>query len=158
MDILKRSVFIEDSDLILEWRNSVDARRSSQNPEEITQKEHEIWMRSRILRTPNEPFWIMSLNENYIGYVRLDLLSKTRDTFNVSIFVVPECRNAGIGNRMLSLALDCAALKFPNSIFRAVIKNDNFRSIGLFERLGFMRQEEIDSKFTEYRLTAKEVR
>ncbi len=158
MDILKRSVTFEDSDLILEWRNSVDARRSSQNPEEITQREHESWMHSRILRIPDEPFWIMSLNKNNIGYVRFDFLGKTRDTFNVSIFVVPECRNAGNGNRMLSLALDCAALKFPNSFFRAVIKNDNFGSIGLFERLGFARLEEIDSKFTEYRLSAKDVR
>ena len=157
MDIIKRAVSFQDSDLILEWRNSVDARHASQKPQKISQYEHEVWIRSRISRIPDEPFWIMSLAEKYVGYIRLDHFGESRDTFTVSIFVVPEFQNIGIGNRMLLMALGSAATDYPHSHFRAIIKKDNFGSINLFKKLGFKHQKELDSEFTEYRLSVKEI-
>ena len=157
MDILKRSVTLNDSNLILEWRNSGDARRNSQRPEKISQGEHESWLSSRILRVPYEPFWIMSLGEKNLGYVRLDHFNSNQDVFTTSIFVVPECRSIGIGNRMLINALNSAVLSHPHSFFRAVVKKDNYGSISLFQRLGFKYQAEIDSEFIEYGLSAREI-
>lgn len=157
MDILKREVSFDDSDLIFEWRNSPDARLISQKPNEISLYEHKSWMRSRILRIPDEPFWIMSLNEKYIGYIRLDLLRKGQKIFNVSIFVVPEFRNIGIGKRMLSIALESAAPDSPETIFLAIIKKDNVGSIKLFTGLGFKKGKEFDNGFNEYLLRASEI-
>lgn len=157
MDILKRAVTFEDFDLILMWRNSADAARSSQKPEEITRQEHESWLRDRILRIKSEPFWVMSLGKKIIGYVRLDHFNLDQNVFTISIFVVPECRNVGLGNQMLVTALSSTASNYPDSFFRAVIKNDNKRSAHLFQHLGFKYQAKINSEFTEYRLSAREI-
>ena len=157
MNILKRAVTFEDSDLILVWRNSVDARRSSPQSEEISRHEHESWLRDRILTILSEPFWLMSLGEKIVGYVRLDRFNSDPNVFTISIFVVPECRNVGLGNQMLVTALSSTASNYPDSFFRAVIKKDNDRSAHLFQHLGFKYEAKIDSEFTEYRLSAREI-
>lgn len=157
MDISKRTVTLNDSDLILEWRNSVDARRNSQRPEKISQYEHMSWLSSRILRVPYEPFWIMHLGEKNLGYVRLDYHYSNKNIFTISIFVVPECRKAGFGKLMLATALHSVAINHPHSFFRAVVKKDNYGSVSLFQSLGFKYRLEIDSEFTEYELSAREI-
>lgn len=155
--MLKRAVTFEDSDLILVWRNSVDARRSSQKPEEISRDEHESWLRNRVLRVNSEPFWVMSLGKKIVGYVRLDYFNSDQNVFTISIFVVLEYRNVGLGKQMLVTALSSTASNYPDSFFRAVVKNDNKRSAHLFQHLGFKYQAKIDSEFTEYRLSAREI-
>lgn len=157
MDMLKRAVTFEDSDLILVWRNSVDARSSSQKPEEISRHEHEGWLRDRILRVISEPFWVMSVGKKNVGYVRLDYFNSDKNVFTISIFVVPECRNVGLGKQMLVTALSSTASNYPDSFFRAVVKNDNRHSARLFQNLGFKYEAKIDSEFTEYRLSAREI-
>ena len=156
MDIVSHTVAMQHSQLILDWINSTAAREFSQSQNEISIDEHNIWLRSRILKGPLEPFWIVSLDKNYVGYVRLDLLNGNRDLFTVSILVLPEFQRAGIGTQILSDALKTTVEHNPKSSFRAIIKKNNLGSIQLFQRQGFQLKAEIDANFNEYRLTARE--
>jgi len=156
MEIVFHAVGMQHSQLILQWINSNAAREFSQSQKKISIDEHNIWLRSRILKVPLEPFWIVSLDENYVGYVRLDLLNASKDLFTVSIFVLPEFQRAGIGTQILADALKTSMEDNPKSSFRAIIKKNNFGSIQLFQRQGFQLKAEIDKHFNDYRLTARE--
>jgi RimJ/RimL family protein N-acetyltransferase len=157
MDIVKRAVSMIDAEIILGWRNSASARSASPEGNPLGQLEHENWLSSRIARHPNEPFWIMSIAEEPVGFFRLDLSSETQHLFTVSIFTVPKSRGSGVGRLMLREALDFAISRNAETGLRAVIKKDNNASIALFKGFGFELAAQIDSNFDEYRVTPNRI-
>jgi len=150
MDIVKRAASLEDSELILGWRNSPSAMEVSQFGNKVHDSEHRNWFETRVAKIPREPFWIMSVLDKDIGYVRLDLNNRELDIYTISIFVVPELRSIGYGKRMLRMALNSAASETSARFFRAVINKSNKRSIALFQEFGFVLEGEIDKNFDEY--------
>lgn len=157
MEIVARQIAISDSELILAWRNSPSARYASQNSNEIGMGEHERWFHSRVSRVAVEPFWIMSLGEMEIGYVRLDLRENEESTFVISIYVVPESRGMGFGKEMLRFAINSAFENQAISSFYAVIDKSNHASIKFFEFFGFEFLAEINEKFCEYLLSPNKI-
>lgn len=150
MEIVKRPVSLEDSELILGWRNSSSAIEVSQFGRKVPVSEHQSWFESRISRLPIEPFWMMSVLDKDIGYVRLDLNSHDLGIYTISIFVIPEFRSFGYGHEMLKMALDSTISDTSARIFRAVINKSNKRSVTLFQKLGFVLGGPIDKNFDEY--------
>jgi RimJ/RimL family protein N-acetyltransferase len=150
MDIVKRAASLEDSELILGWRNSSSAIEVSQFGNKVHDSEHRNWFETRVTQIPCEPFWIMSVLDKDIGYVRLDLKNQDLDIYTISIFVVPEFRSIGYGSRMLRMALNSAISETSARFFRAVINKSNQRSIALFQEFGFILEGEIDKNFDEY--------
>lgn len=153
MEIVARPIVINDSELILTWRNSPSAKYASRRSNEIGVEEHEIWFYSRVSRAAAEPFWIICRDATEIGYVRLDLRENDKNIFAVSIYVVPESRGMGLGKEMLRFAIDSAVKNHAISDFHAVINKSNHASIKIFEFFGFQFVADIDEKFSEYLLT-----
>jgi RimJ/RimL family protein N-acetyltransferase len=157
MEIVMRAASLKDSELILSWRNSSSAIEASQFGGKVNVSEHENWFESRISRIPSEPFWIMSILDKDIGYVRLDLSNHDAEIYTISIFVVPEFRSIGCGHEMLKMALNSTIVQNAARFFRAVINKSNKRSIALFLEFGFMLEGEIDRNFDEYRAVIHEI-
>ena len=151
-------VSLNDCDLLLAWRNSPAAKEVSRLGQHLNEVDHRDWFNSRIARTASEPFWIMSILDEEIGYVRLDRVDGQEDLYAVSIFVAPKYQAAGNGKKMLKLAL--ASAISDNSVlnFQAVIKKSNLESIALFKKFGFKFRNEVDSDYEEYQVTADEIR
>jgi len=151
MEIVMRPVSLSDSELILRWRNSASARNVSQLGHKIEKSEHWEWFSSRLSRITSEPYWVMSIEGDCVGFVRLDLSDNFFNMFTVNIFVDSEFRHLGLGRSMLSLSFDSITDENKGHEFRAVIRKDNVGSIKLFESLGFENFTELDEHFYEYR-------
>lgn len=145
-----RAASIIDSFILLSWRNSLSARESSQSSHKIELEEHEKWLKARIDRHHNEPFWIFSMSENLVGYVRFEVSKERPATCNVSIFVAEEYQGRGLGKKMLNFAFLDLVSKSSFSEIRAVIRKNNFRSKHLFTSFGFVFSKQLDSNFSEY--------
>ena len=158
MDIVKRAVSPNDCDLIMAWRNSLSARGVSRIGNELNEAEHREWFISRIARTECEPFWIMSVLNEDIGFVRLDHVEGQEDLYTVSIFVATRYQAVGNGKKMLSIVLASAVSDNLALGFRAVIQKSNVSSIALFKQFGFQFKSEIDRDFDEYQVAANEIK
>ncbi len=158
MLVVKRSVTIDDLELLFEWRNSSSALSVSRSSLKIDRLEHEKWFRERLKKIPSEPFWIMIADNLRVGYVRLDLFDKKENYFTVSIFIVEDFQGLGIARKMLRIALTDFDLPKGHPKFRAVIRKDNFRSIKLFSSVGFFFNSEIDELFDEYCLSVRDLK
>jgi len=144
-------VSLSDSELILRWRNSASARNVSQSGREIEKSEHWEWFSSRLSRITSEPYWVMSIEGDRIGFVRLDLSDNFFNMFTVSIFVDSEYRHLGIGRKALSLSFNSITDENKGREFRAVIRKDNISSVKLFESFGFKYFIDLDEHSYEYR-------
>ena len=60
MDIKIRDAEIEDSSLILAWRNHQSSRSFSKNSLPITEVEHNKWYKKRLETNDSETFWIFT--------------------------------------------------------------------------------------------------
>ena len=132
-----RDYSVADSSLLLEWRNSIDARRYSRNQKEISADEHNRWLASRVLNEFPGPFWIITINEAPIGYVRFDLNVSDERVFEVSIFLTSDFRHTGLGKKSLILALQSMGKKFTGYEIIATVHIENKGSVKLFKSLGF---------------------
>ena len=157
MKIVKRPVSLGDAELILRWRNSASARNASRSPNEITDFEHGNWFGARLSRVLLEPFWIVSILEKEIGYVRLDRVEDMANSYMISIFIIPEFRGLGNGQRMLKEALESAISEIPVTNFRAVIRKSNKSSIALFQKFGFRSTGDLDTDFELYQVNVDEM-
>lgn len=157
MDIIKRTATVSDCNLVMAWRNSISARGVSRFGDQLSEVDHREWFISRVAKTMSEPFWIMSILNKDIGYVRLDYTHEEEGLYTVSIFVAPEYQAVGNGKKMLKMALTSAVSSNLALHFRAVIKCNNTDSIALFEKFGFKFNREIDKEFHEYQVSASQM-
>lgn len=130
-----RTPLIADSSFLYEIRNSTASRRYSLNSSPIEIHEHDVWFKSRMLRHPDEPFWVAYNDEGLIGYVRFDLTES-------NIFVI----SLGLGESSLGIGLGYVLLKesvktffdyFPDSRITAKVHKNNEPSLKIFSRAGF---------------------
>lgn len=151
MDLNLRNATLDDSSLLLAWRNSPDARKFSSSTEEISLKSHKAWLNRRIARLYNEPFWIIELSHQPVGFIRLDLKRFSDSTFVISILIDNDFRGAGIGQAALKLMQDSLGGSGRFRVLAKVHKN-NAASKSLFEKSGFTISQD-GSDFLEYELT-----
>jgi RimJ/RimL family protein N-acetyltransferase len=151
MDLILRNARLDDSTLLLAWRNSPDARKFSSSTEEISLESHRAWLKQRIARQDNEPFWIIELSHQLVGFIRLDLKRFSDSTFVISILIDNDFRGAGIGQAALKLMQNSLGDSRRFRVLAKVHKN-NIASKSLFEKSGFTVSE-IGLDFLEYELT-----
>ncbi len=131
-----RNVSIEDSQILLAWRNDIQARRYSHSQIEISEKEHGLWLTDRLKRVPSEPFWMFEEGLKIIGVVRLDFDSH-RQYFRVSILINPMLRGAGYGSAILNHAISSLIGQNVKLNLHAEIHKENLISQKLFTNCGF---------------------
>lgn len=142
MKLIARTVSLGDADLILEWRNSIDARMMSKNSEPISMIEHYDWL-NRWLREENRGyFWIYSQGGKSIGYVRLDSTER-KQQFEISIFIEASSRGQGMGKMLLEDSIARLSAQENNVFVRASVLNSNLASMKLFNSFGFICTESV---------------
>ena len=133
--IILRKAAIEDSDLLLAWRNDEATRRNSLNSAPIPADEHARWL-DRSLHSTDRILFIVENAGIPIGTVRIDSLLDGRK--ELSWTIAPEFRGTGIGK----LAVKKTINEHPDWRFVARIKGTNAASIKIAEYAGFRFQRE----------------
>ena len=139
MDIKIRDAEIEDSSLILAWRNHQSSRSFSKNSLPITEVEHNKWYKKRLETKDSEPFWIFTHDSKSIGYVRLENSKKFLNSLEISISINPKFQKKGFGQKILDLSLLSAYRIFPTKKIIATINVNNLASVSIFQKASFQR-------------------
>lgn len=144
-----RPATLNDSEAILFWRNTEEARRFSRNQGIIESCMHNKWIEEKLSEESNSIINIF-LHENLqIGMTRLDCVDP--ETAEISIVVDPLFHNKGYGFKMLLLTKDLAFNKLGIKKICASVHSSNLSSIHLFNKVGFVLAGKSES-FNDYEL------
>lgn len=125
-----------DSINIFTWRNHPSIRHRSLSSNEIEWADHEKWF-SQICGQINQPILIGEFEKKSIGVVRFDIRENLAE---VSIYLVPESGNRGLGRKLLSEAEQWLRANRPNVLaICANVLPDNESSIKLFTTLRYVK-------------------
>ena len=144
MALLMRDATLQDSDLVLNWRNNLDVRLFSHNKELISKKAHSSWLLNRLTQIQTQPFWLFEEDSELIGMVRFDLRPE-RNLFEISIVINPLHRGEGYGKRILESSVQRCTKLYPEFNFCAEVHKENIASKVLFFNSGFKEIDEIGS-------------
>lgn len=136
MQLKFRKASIEDAQLLFDWRNDPFTREMSGTNEEITLDEHITWLK-RKLDDPGVYLYILSDGINNIGQLRLEPIKKE---FIISYSIAKEFRSRGFGKIIIKMIID----EFPESVFIAFVKKENYQSSKILTSLGFENYKSYD--------------
>jgi len=122
--ITLRLATMKDADILLEWRNNEDTRKSSHNTDEVQRDEHISWL-SRAISNQNRRLYVAEVNGSPVGTVRADL---SEGEWELSWTVAPSARGRGVGKQMVAVM----ANKISEPI-RAEVKAGNIASARIAE-------------------------
>src|SRR6185437_11664362 len=129
-----RMATADDEAWLLDLQRQPCTRRYFRNPAAPSVEEHHRWMQAT-LSNPERSLFIIEVEGQAAGMVRLDRLADERGTTHHEIAVAIDPRRNGLG-------IGAAALGFlrklmPGATFDAGILPGNERSLALFKRAGF---------------------
>ncbi|HSP07591.1 MAG TPA: GNAT family N-acetyltransferase [Acidobacteriota bacterium] len=133
--ITLRSATIEDADLLLEWRNDPQTRKSSHNTAEVQRDEHISWL-TKTLNNTHRRLFVAEENGVPVGTVRADF---SDGVYELSWTVAPNARGHGVAKRMVALA----ARQISEPI-RAEVRAGNIASARIAEHAGMEFDREAD--------------
>lgn len=131
-----RPVIASDCNIILKWRNAPSIRKFMFNPAVIPYKAHKAWFNQALLN-PNKKMYLLVDENELLGFIQFDLSVIDQKTVIEWGFYKGKNSRAGLGSRLLELAMIEA---FENLKAAAIIGNvigSNLRSIALHKKLGF---------------------
>ena len=138
-----RTATLTDSDRLFEWRNHPAIRAVSRNSDTITRGEHDQWFAS-VLGDVNRILLIGQRNEVPIGVVRFDIHNCAAE---VSIYLVPDSQNSGLGRGLLRSSELLFARNYPKvNKLHANVLGQNERSHLLFQAAGYQIKSTTYSK------------
>ena len=128
-----RSVTMEDSDILLKWRNDSQTRKASINVREVKKEEHVQWLHDA-LQNKNRKIYLAEKNGELVGTVRADYVDLIHE---LSWTIAPNMRGGGLGNIMVAEIVNQLATKVT-----AKIKKENKASIRIAEYVGMVFEKE----------------
>lgn len=144
-----RPATLNDSEAILYWRNTEQARRFSRNQTIVDSYIHQQWIEEKLSEESNSIINIFLDESLPIGMTRLDCVDC--DTAEISIVVDPLFHNKGYGFKMLLLTKDLAFNKLGIKKILASVHSNNLSSIHLFNKVGFVLASKSEY-FNDYEL------
>jgi RimJ/RimL family protein N-acetyltransferase len=120
--MILRPAEMQDTSLLLTWRNDELTRQMSRSQETVGFEGHVAWLKTK-LSDPSVYFMIAEENGIPVGTVRID-------NGELNYTVSPEHRGCGIATAMLTL------VKERFGPFRAEIKKENIASVRAAEKAG----------------------
>jgi len=123
-----------DEAWLLDLQRQPCTRRYFRNPAVPSAEEHHRWMQAT-LSNPERLLFIIEVEGQAAGMIRLDRLADKRGTTHheIAVAVDPQCNGLGIG----TAALGFLRKLMPGATFDARILPGNARSLALFKRAGF---------------------
>jgi len=129
-----RRANMNDSKMLLDWRNDPQIRANSFNSNKITLEEHCAWF-ERKLMDKHCIFWIAEdSNHEPVGQIRFD---REDDKAVISVSVAPSMMNMGIGTAMTRLGCVNLGKQWTKIQAVALVKKDNPASAVMFQHAGF---------------------
>ena len=126
-----RPATMDDSELLLVWRNDPVVRQASHDQSKIELHSHQIWLRES-LENPDRMIFVAELDDVPVGTVRSDFQN---GTYELSWTVAPEAREQGLGKQMV----DMLASQIEGPI-RAEVRIGNVASVRIAEHVGMTLQ------------------
>ncbi len=128
-DIEIRVAKQDDSEKLFEWRNHPTIRAASRNSDVINWEDHQKWLASVL--TSTEKLLLIGQRDGFpVGVVRFDIQG---DEAEVSIYLVPSIKQAGLGRELLQSAESwLIANRQDVCKIRAYVLGGNARSQNLF--------------------------
>jgi len=124
-----------DAELLLEWRNDPDTRKSSIETEKIKKVEHISWL-SSVLDSRDRQLLIAEEKGVAVGTIRADL---SDGVYQLSWTVAPDARGRGLGKQMVAML----ARRITAPI-GAQVQSDNTSSVLIAEYAGMEFNQELD--------------
>ncbi|MFT3928206.1 MAG: pseudaminic acid synthase [Myxococcales bacterium] len=151
--VLRRAT-LEDSALLLSWRNDELTRQMSVSKHEVKAEEHRRWLEASLANSSRALFVALE-GALPVGTLRLDY--QHQEAAEVSLTLAPEARGRGLAAPLLRL-LEREAAQLGVLTLVAQILPENQRSAQAFKRAGYYgfaeRQSEVPALWCERRIVA----
>jgi RimJ/RimL family protein N-acetyltransferase len=128
-----RPAQLDDSPLLLAWRNDPFTRRMSRDQDEVDQDQHERWLR-HALADPKRRLLVATVGHEAVGTLRWDQICQS--SWEVSVTVAPNHRGRGLAAAIIEAGE--TALPSGTSHLLATIHCDNLASSRAFLRAGYL--------------------
>ena len=132
-----REATIDDTLILFNWRNDIEARKSSFNINLVKYENHIYWLKTK-LDSKDSDIYILENDNKPIGVIRLDNIDNNYKLINFSID--SNCRGQGYA----SLLLEIIKIQFDDYILVGEVKKDNIGSIKAFQKAGYFMKEELE--------------
>ena len=130
-----RPAVMSDLNLVYNWRNHPDNRKTSLDAAEISLKDHSKWF-AKAIESDNRYLFIVALEDQEIGVLRLDLI---KDSAEVSIYLNPHFHGKKLGLAVLLMAPKLARKISPDlKLLSAKIKHENLASRSIFSDADYL--------------------
>ncbi len=137
-DVSIRAITMDDKTAVFKWRNTPFLIELGSSGRGVTWKEHSRWF-EKILGSKNNKLFIVHFRSMPVGQVRFELAKN--DTYVVSIYLLKQHINKGIGTVALKKGLELIQGTDAKKRFIAFIKKDNEISRHFFSKVGFRKYE-----------------
>jgi RimJ/RimL family protein N-acetyltransferase len=140
-----RKANIDDMDLLFKWANDQITRQNAFSTKLITYEEHQQWF-SKKLESNSSFIYIYCLEDVPVGQVRIDI----ENTCGVISYSIDAAyRSRGHGGTLLRLMEETVKNDITDvKLLQAKVKNENFPSRRIFERMNYHSTENDD--YIEY--------
>lgn len=138
-----RPIAYEDTDLVLQWRNSKDVKRYFLHQEDITREEHINWLNNKVFKGKVCQFIIcLSENNRPIGSIYIQGIDPVLKQGEYGIFIGDTCElGKGYGTEASYLIIDYAFHILGLETLYLRVLSDNTRAIASYKKLGFILDE-----------------
>lgn len=141
-NLVLRVATMQDTGLLLEWRNDTQTRAASHNQAVIQESEHSAWL-TAVLADNSRTLYIAEENGIAVGSIHAD---NCQGFHELSWTVAPEARGRGIAKCMVALLAD-----HITGQIRAEIKTGNQASCRVAEHAGMRLERTTDAVLHYYR-------
>jgi len=132
-----RKASMEDCELLFQWVNDPDARRSAFRSDPIEFIEHTRWYGEKLNDANFIQYIAINQDDEAVGQVRFDLKN---DEAEVDVSIAPKFRGRGYGACIIKEGVDNVLKSTKITTFHANIKSNNQASIKSFQKANFAIQ------------------
>lgn len=134
-----RPIKVEDTDMVLKWRNSLNVKSNFLYSEEITKNMHMDWIENKIKKGLVDQFIIYTNHEKKdIGSIYLRDIDHKAKSAEYGIFIGEnEFLNKGYGTEASKLILEYAFRSLNLNKVKLRVLSDNIVAIKSYLKLGF---------------------
>lgn len=140
--IFLRHMNLQDTDMIVKWRNSEGVRKHFIYQEDFTREGHEKWIHTMIETGKADQMMICEIaSDKPIGSVYIRDIDQQHHKAEYGIFIGEDtARGRGIGTAAARLMISYAFEERKLHRLFLRVYADNMRAIGSYEKAGFVRE------------------
>lgn len=138
-----RPITYEDTDMVLQWRNSKDVKQYFLHREDITKEEHLNWLNNKVFKGSVCQFIIcLCEDDRPIGSIYIQGIDPVQKQGEYGIFIGDTHElSKGYGTEASYLIIDYAFHVLGLEKLYLRVLSDNIRAIASYKKLGFVLDE-----------------